>query len=92
MDGIVNAATLTTMFPEMDVLIGVSLLALRHPVTVTRQLSSLSQPAPGKIVLGVCVGGEDRHEMEICGVDPVRRGIHTNHSLTTLKELLERNR
>ncbi len=89
MDGIVNAATLATMFPEMDVLIGVYLLALRHPVAVARQLSSLSRSAPGRIVLGVGVGGEDRHEMEICGVDPARRGIHTNHSLAALNELLK---
>ena len=34
MDGIVNAATLATMFPEMDVLIGVYLLALRHPLSL----------------------------------------------------------
>lgn len=88
MDGIVNAATLSTMFPEMDVLIGVYLLALRHPVTVARQLSSLARSAPGRIILGVGVGGEDRHEMEICGVDPARRGIHTNHSLAALNELL----
>ena len=89
MDGIVNAATLTTMFPEMDVLIGIYLLALRHPVAVARQLSSLSRSAPGRIVFGVGVGGEDRHEMEICGVDPARRGVHTNHSLTALNELLQ---
>jgi alkanesulfonate monooxygenase SsuD/methylene tetrahydromethanopterin reductase-like flavin-dependent oxidoreductase (luciferase family) len=89
MDGIVNAATLSTMFPEMDVLIGVYLLALRHPVAVARQLSSLSRSAPGRIVLGVGVGGEDRHEMEICGVNPARRGVHTNHSLTALNALLE---
>ena len=89
MDGIVNAATLATMFPEMDILIGVYLLALRHPVAVARQLSSLSRSAPGRIVLGVGVGGEDRHEMEICGVDPARRGVHTNHSLTALNALLE---
>ena len=88
MDGIVNAATLATMFPEMDILIGVYLLALRHPVPVARQLSSLSRSAQGRIVLGVGIGGEDRHEMEICGVDPAKRGIHTNHSLKALNELL----
>ena len=88
MDGIVNAATLSTMFPDMDILIGVYLLALRHPVTVARQLSSLARSAPGRIVLGVGVGGEDRHEMEICGVDPTRRGLHTNHSLKALNALL----
>ncbi len=89
MDGLINAATLTTMAPNMTVLVGVYLLALRHPVTVARQLSSLSQSAPGRIILGIGVGGEDRHEMEICGVDPARRGVHTTHCMRALKALMQ---
>lgn len=88
MDGIVNAATLTGMVPDTKIFIGVYLLALRHPVTVARQLASLAESAPGRIILGVGIGGEDRHEMEICGVDPARRGLQTNHSLKALRGLL----
>jgi len=88
MDGIVNAATLAAMHPEMHIFIGVYLLALRHPVTVARQLSSLAISAPGRITLGVGVGGEDRHEMEVCGIDPATRGKRTNHCLTALRDLL----
>ena len=88
MDGLINAATLTTLAPDMKVLVGVYLLALRHPVAVARQLSSLSASAPGRIILGIGVGGEDRHEMEICGVDPARRGIHTTHAMRALKGLM----
>lgn len=88
MDAMINAATLTTMMPTMKVMLGVYLLALRHPVPVARQLSSLSLSAPGRIVLGVGIGGEDRHEMEICGVDPSRRGVHTNHSLQAIRGLM----
>ena len=29
--------------------------------------------APGKLTLGVGVGGEDRHEVAVCGVDPATR-------------------
>ena len=88
MDGIVNAATLAAMSPKTTIFIGVYLLALRHPVPVARQLSSLSQSAPGRIILGVGIGGEDRHEMEICGVDPARRGKQTNHSMEALSGLM----
>lgn len=88
MDGIVNAATLSGMTPDIKIFIGVYLLALRHPVTVARQLASLSESAPGRIIFGVGVGGEDRHEMEICGVDPARRGVQTNHALKALRGLL----
>ena len=88
MDGIVNAATISGMAPDIKVFIGVYLLALRHPVTVARQLASLSESAPGRIIFGVGIGGEDRHEMEICGVDPARRGLQTNHALKALRGLL----
>jgi len=88
MDGMLNAATLAAMIPRLNIFIGVYLLALRHPVTVARALSSLSLSAPGRVVLGVGIGGEDRHEMEICGVNPATRGKQTNHSLQALRELL----
>lgn len=88
MDGLINAATLTAMNPAITVFIGVYLLALRHPVLVARQLASLSLSAPGRIILGVGIGGEDRHEMEICGIDPSTRGRRTNHCLGALKQLL----
>ena len=88
MDGLVNAATLAAMSPQTKVFIGVYLLALRHPVPVARQLSSLAISAPGRILLGVGVGGEDRHEMEICGLDPARRGECTNHAMQALSQLL----
>ena len=88
MDGIVNAATLAALSPDIRIFIGVYLLALRHPVPVARQLSSLSISAPGRITLGVGIGGEDRHEMEVCGVDPSTRGRRTNECLAALRDLL----
>ena len=45
MDALINAATLSAMLPEMTIVTGVYLLALRHPVPVARQLSSLSLSA-----------------------------------------------
>ena len=88
MDALINAATLAAMIPKMTIVTGVYLLALRHPVPVARQLSSLSLSAPGRLIFGVGIGGEDRHEMEICGVNPSKRGKHTNHSLTAIRELM----
>jgi alkanesulfonate monooxygenase SsuD/methylene tetrahydromethanopterin reductase-like flavin-dependent oxidoreductase (luciferase family) len=68
--------------------VGVYLLALRHPVPVARQIATLCESAPGRLVLGVGVGGEDRHEIEICGVDPRTRGRRTDESLAALRALL----
>ena len=88
MDGMIQAATIAALEPELDVHIGVYLLALRHPLPVARQIASLCDSAPGRLVLGVGVGGEDRHEIEICGVDPATRGRRTNETLIALRGLL----
>jgi len=88
MDGFVRAATIAAQEPELAVYIGVYLLALRHPVPVARQIATLCESAPGRLVLGVGVGGEDRHEIEICGVDPKTRGRRTDESLAALRALL----
>jgi alkanesulfonate monooxygenase SsuD/methylene tetrahydromethanopterin reductase-like flavin-dependent oxidoreductase (luciferase family) len=92
MDGIVQAATLLASEPTLTVQIGVYLLALRHPVPVARQLATLAESAPGRLVLGVGVGGEDRHEIEICGVDPRTRGRRTDAALEALRGLLSGQR
>lgn len=88
MDGLIQAATIAALEPNLKIHIGVYLLALRHPLPVARQLASLSESAPGRLVLGVGVGGEDRHEIEICGVDPATRGRRTNETLMALHGLL----
>ena len=88
MDGLIQAATIAALEGELAIHVGVYLLALRHPVPVARQIASLSESAPGRLHLGVGVGGEDRHEIEICGVDPKTRGRRTDESLTALRALL----
>ena len=88
MDGLVNAATLLASHPRLHVNVGVYLLALRHPLPVARQIASLCESAPGRLSLGVGVGGEDRHEIEICGVDPKTRGRRTDEALAVLRPLL----
>lgn len=88
-DGLIQAATALTASDRLSVHLGVYLLPLRHPVLVARQLSDLAQLAPGRLVLGVGVGGEDRHEYEVCNVDPATRGRRCDESLTVLRALLE---
>jgi alkanesulfonate monooxygenase SsuD/methylene tetrahydromethanopterin reductase-like flavin-dependent oxidoreductase (luciferase family) len=88
MDGLVQAALIAGMEPRLRVVVGVYLLALRHPVPVARQIATLCETTPGGLVLGVGVGGEDRHEIEICGVDPRTRGRRTDECLTALRGLL----
>ncbi|MCZ6463707.1 MAG: LLM class flavin-dependent oxidoreductase [Proteobacteria bacterium] len=88
MDGLLQAATVTALVPDLEVQLGIYLLALRHPVLVARQISTLCESAPGRLVLGIGVGGEDRHEIEICGVDPKTRGRRTDECMIALRALL----
>lgn len=87
-DGFIEIAALSQLNPTIDVMISVYLLALRHPVTVARQLATMSEIAPGRVTLGVGVGGEDRHEIEVCGVDPRTRGRRTDESLEIVRALM----
>ena len=88
MDGLMKVSWLAGLHPTIGVYVGVYLLALRHPVAVARQVATLAEQAPGRLTFGVGVGGEDRHEMEVVGVDPATRGRRTDESLDVLRPLL----
>ena len=87
-DGLIHATAALAMQDRVPVSVGLYLLALRHPVAVARQLADLERMFPGRLRLGVGVGGEDRHEFEVNGVDPRTRGRRTDESLTVLRRLL----
>lgn len=86
-DGMVSATAALASHDDLDVWVSVYQLALRHPLTVARQLASIAQVAPGRLTLGVGVGGEDRHEVSNCGVDPASRGRRMDESLEVLAAL-----
>jgi alkanesulfonate monooxygenase SsuD/methylene tetrahydromethanopterin reductase-like flavin-dependent oxidoreductase (luciferase family) len=87
-DGLMQATALAALHPSLRISCGLYLLPLRHPVLVARQLADFERFAPGRLTFGVGIGGEDRHEVEICGVDPATRGARMDECLTVLRELL----
>jgi alkanesulfonate monooxygenase SsuD/methylene tetrahydromethanopterin reductase-like flavin-dependent oxidoreductase (luciferase family) len=90
-DALINAASLLTRYAELPCYAALYLLPLRHPAPVARQLASIAELAPGRLTLGVGIGGEDRHELEICGVDPSTRGRRMNECLEVLRALSDGN-
>jgi alkanesulfonate monooxygenase SsuD/methylene tetrahydromethanopterin reductase-like flavin-dependent oxidoreductase (luciferase family) len=86
-DGLTLATSLLSAQAELPVYVGLYLLPLRHPVLVARQLATIAQLAPGRLTLGVGIGGEDRHEIEVCGVDPKTRGPRMDECLQILRGL-----
>ncbi|MFT4631167.1 MAG: alkanesulfonate monooxygenase SsuD [Candidatus Pseudothioglobus sp.] len=87
-DGFVEVAALSQLHPSLGVMISIYLLPLRHPLPVARQLASMARIAPGRMTFGIGIGGEDRHEIEICGVNPATRGARTNESLAIIRGLM----
>jgi alkanesulfonate monooxygenase SsuD/methylene tetrahydromethanopterin reductase-like flavin-dependent oxidoreductase (luciferase family) len=87
-DGLVQASALAALSERITVWTAVYLLALRHPVPVARQVAQIAGLAPGRFVFGVGLGGEDPHELEICGVDPRRRGRRLDAHLDVVRALL----
>lgn len=87
-DGLTDAASVLTANDDLSVNLAVYLLALRHPLLVARQLLTVAQFAPGRLSLGLGIGGDDRREVEACGVDPRTRGRRMDESLALLRRLL----
>ena len=87
-DGVVALAALSGLESRLGLLLGVYLLGLRHPMIAARQIATLAQAVPGRLVVGVGVGGEDRHEVEVCEVDPSTRGRRTDAALSIVRRLL----
>ena len=87
-DGLVSAASLAAVHPTMPVYVAVYLLPLRHPTLVARQIADLELLAPGRLTLGVGIGGEDPHEYAVCGIDPRTRGRRMDECLTVVRELM----
>ena len=87
-DGLIFASFIAALDDRAHAVVGVYLLALRHPVLVARQLASIAEVAPGRLTLGVGIGGEDPHEFEVCGVNPEVRARRTDEMLKALSLLM----
>ena len=87
-DGLLNATAVAVASRRLTVQTAVYLLALRHPVPVARQVASLAALAPGRLVFGVGLGGEDPAELRACGTDPATRGRRMDEALAVLRPLL----
>jgi alkanesulfonate monooxygenase SsuD/methylene tetrahydromethanopterin reductase-like flavin-dependent oxidoreductase (luciferase family) len=87
-DGLLQTGALAALSSTMQVQTAVYLLALRHPVPAARQIATVANMAPGRLILGVGVGGEDPHEYELCGVDPRTRGRRLDECLDVVRALL----
>ena len=68
---------------------GVMLLGLRQPAWVAKQLTTIDALAPGRLLLGVGVGGEFPDEFEALGLNVKQRGRLLDQALAELPDWLE---
>ena len=87
-DGLTDAASVVTATDDLGVYLAVYLMVLRHPLLVARQILTVAQFAPGRLSLGLGIGGDDRNEVLACGVDPRTRGRRMDESLGLVRRLL----
>jgi alkanesulfonate monooxygenase SsuD/methylene tetrahydromethanopterin reductase-like flavin-dependent oxidoreductase (luciferase family) len=87
-DGIVHAAAVLATEPRLRVLIGAMLVPLRHPLVLARQIADVDAIAPGQLHVALGVGGDDRRELQNCGIDPSTRGARADESVDLLRRLL----
>jgi alkanesulfonate monooxygenase SsuD/methylene tetrahydromethanopterin reductase-like flavin-dependent oxidoreductase (luciferase family) len=57
-------------------------------VLVARQVADLALLAPGRLTFGVGLGGEDPHELLVCGVNPKTRGRRMDECMQIVQGLL----
>jgi alkanesulfonate monooxygenase SsuD/methylene tetrahydromethanopterin reductase-like flavin-dependent oxidoreductase (luciferase family) len=67
----------------------VMLLGLRHPAWAAKQLTTIDALAPGRLLLGVGVGGEFPDEFEAVGLSSKHRGRLLDDALAALPAWLD---
>jgi alkanesulfonate monooxygenase SsuD/methylene tetrahydromethanopterin reductase-like flavin-dependent oxidoreductase (luciferase family) len=87
-DGLTDAASLLTATEDLGVYLAVYLMVLRHPLIVARQILTAAQFGPGRLSLGLGIGGDDRREVAACGIDPRTRGRRMDEALALVRRLL----
>jgi len=87
-DGLTDAASVVTATDDLGVYLAVYLMVLRHPLLVARQILTVAQFAPGRLALGLGIGGDDRREVTACGIEPKTRGRRMDEGLDLVRRLL----
>ncbi len=87
-DSTVALAAAAAVTERVKLGFGVMLLGLRQPAWVAKQLTTIDALAPGRLLLGVGVGGEFPQEFEAVGLSVKRRGRLLDEALAALPDWL----
>ncbi len=87
-DATVALAAVAAVTPRLQLGFAVMLLGLRQPAWVAKQITTLDALAPGRLLLGVGVGGEFPEEFAALGLNVKRRGRLLDDALAALPDWL----
>ncbi|HWD70487.1 MAG TPA: LLM class flavin-dependent oxidoreductase [Solirubrobacteraceae bacterium] len=88
-DSTVALAAVAATTSRIELGFGVMLLGLRRPAWVAKQLTTIDALAPGRLLLGVGVGGEFPAEFEALGLNVRQRGRLLDQALAELPDWLQ---
>lgn len=88
LDAIAALAACAAVTERVTLGFAVLLLGARQPAWTAKQLITIDQLAPGRLALGVGVGGEFPEEFEAAGVSVAQRGARLDEALGLLPALL----
>lgn len=88
LDSLCALSALAAVTDRVELGISVLQLGLRHLVWTAKQLATVETLAPGRLRLGVGVGGEFDEEFQASGVDRHTRGHRLDEMLDVLPALL----
>lgn len=88
LDSMVTLAATAAVTERLALGVSVMVLGLRAPAWSAKQIASVDALAPGRVRLGVGVGGEFPQEFEASGVPISRRGALLDDALAVLPDLL----
>lgn len=88
LDSLCALAAAAAVTERIELGVGVLQLGLRQPVWAAKQLATIDTLAPGRLRLGVGVGGEFPEEFTAAGADPRTRGARLDETMAVLPALL----
>jgi alkanesulfonate monooxygenase SsuD/methylene tetrahydromethanopterin reductase-like flavin-dependent oxidoreductase (luciferase family) len=87
LESIVSLEHIATVTTNVRIGTSVMLLALRKVIAVTKQLATIAAYHPGRLTLGVGVGGEHPSEFLASGVPLHERGARLEEAVVQLRDL-----
>src|SRR6195256_172507 len=91
-DPLIGAARGLALTKTLEVVTGVLIMPMQHPVVIAKQAATLDRYSEGRFILGLGTGGASRLEIELTGGSFERRWEYTMENIQVMKGLWTQDR